>query len=75
MNGVPVIAFRNTDPLGYNFSYREIWHTTRDRYDMSIAEYMDYTSVTQAVTVYNIANLKRLLPRDGLYLKPNATIK
>lgn len=70
-NGVPVIAFRNTDPLGYNFSYREIWHTTRDRYDMSIAEYMDYTTVTQAVTVYNLANLKRLLPRDGLYLKPN----
>ena len=68
MNGVPVIAFRNTDPLGYNFSYREIWHTTRDRYDMSIAEYMDYTSVTQAVTVYNIANLKKLLPRKMLYI-------
>lgn len=30
MNGVPVIHFTNTDPLGYNFSYREIWHTTRD---------------------------------------------
>lgn len=71
MNGVPVLAFRNTDPLGYNFSYREIWHTTRDRYDMSIPEYMNYTSVTQAVTVYNLANLKHLLPRDGLYLKNN----
>lgn len=69
MNGVPVIAFRNTDLLGYNFSYREIWHTTRDRYDMSIAEYMEYTSVTQAVTVYNIANLKKLLPRNELYSK------
>lgn len=69
MNGVPVIAFRNTDPIGYNFNYREIWHTNRDRYDMSIPEYMEYTSVTQAVTVYNIANLKKLLPRDGLYLK------
>ncbi|MDO5522663.1 MAG: M28 family peptidase [Bacteroidia bacterium] len=69
MNGVPVIAFRNTDPLGHNFSYREIWHTTRDRYDMSIPEYMEYTSVTQAVTVYNIANLKNLLPRDGLYIQ------
>jgi hypothetical protein len=68
MNGVPVIAFRNTDPLGYDFSYREIWHTNRDRYDMSIPEYMEYTSVTQAVTVYNIANLPRLLPREGLYL-------
>ncbi len=69
MNGVPVIHFTNTDPLGYNFSYREIWHTTRDRYDMSIPEYMEYTSVTQAVTVFNLANLKRLLPRDGLYKK------
>lgn len=68
MNGVPVIAFRNTDPLGYNFNYREIWHTNRDRYDSSIPEYMEYTSVTQAVTMYNIANLKQLLPRDGLYL-------
>ncbi len=68
MNGVPVIHFENTDPFGYNFSYREIWHTTRDRYDMSIPEYMDYTTVTQAVTVYNLANLPRLLPRDGLYL-------
>ena len=67
MNGVPVISFRNTDPLGYNFTYREIWHTTRDRYDMSIPEYMEYTSVTQAVTVYNIANLKRLLPRNEIY--------
>jgi hypothetical protein len=68
MHGVPVIAFRNTDPLGYNFNYREIWHTNRDRYDMSIPEYMEYTAVTQAVTLYNIANLKRLLPRDGLYV-------
>lgn len=68
MNGVPTIAFRNTDPLGYNFSYREIWHTTRDLYHLSIPEYMEYTSVTQAVTVYNVANLKKLLPRDGIYL-------
>lgn len=67
MNGVPVIAFRNTDPLGYNFNYREIWHTNRDRYDMSIPVYMEYTSVIQAVTIFNIANLKKLLPRDGLY--------
>ncbi|WP_436416579.1 M28 family metallopeptidase [Petrimonas sp.] len=69
MNGVPTIAFRNTDLLGHNFSYREIWHTTRDRYDLSIPEYMEYTSVTQAVTVCNLANLKRLLPRDGIYIQ------
>jgi hypothetical protein len=30
---------------------------------------MEYTSVTQAVTVYNVANLKRLLPRDGIYIQ------
>ncbi|KAF5032713.1 hypothetical protein DSECCO2_614300 [anaerobic digester metagenome] len=69
MNGVPTLAFSNTDPLGYNFSYREIWHTTRDLYNLSIPEYMDYTSVTQAVTVYNMANLKNLLPRDGIYIQ------
>lgn len=67
-NGVPTIPFRNSDPLGYNFSYYEIWHTTRDTYNMSIAEYMEYTSVTQAVTLYNIANLKNLLPRNQIYL-------
>lgn len=68
-NGVPVIHFVNTDPLGYNFNYREIWHTNRDRFDLSIPEYMEYTSVTQAVTIYNIANLKELLPRDQLYIQ------
>ena len=67
MHGVPTVAFRNTDPLGYNFSYWEIWHTNRDLYNMSIPVYMDYTSVTQAVTLYNLANLKRLLPRDEIY--------
>jgi hypothetical protein len=69
MNGVPVISFRNTDPLGYNFNYREIWHTNRDLYNMSIPEYMEYTTVTQAVTIWNLANLGRLLPRDGLYIQ------
>lgn len=66
-NGVPVVPFKNTDLLGYNFNYREIWHTTRDLYNMSIPEYMEYTSVTQAVTVYNMANLKHLMPRDQIY--------
>ena len=68
-NGVPTLSFVNSDPLGYDFNYREIWHTNRDRYDMSIPEYMDYTSVTQAVTIYNVANLKNLLPRDQLYIQ------
>ncbi len=69
MNGVPTLQFKNSDPLGYNFSYREIWHTNRDLYNMSIPGYMDYTSVTQAVTVYNMANLKSLLPRNEIYIQ------
>ena len=69
MNGVPTISFKLTDPHGYDFSYREVWHTNRDLYNMSIPEYMEYTAVSQAVTLYNIANLKRLLPRDGIYLQ------
>ncbi len=68
-NGVPTLFFKNTDPFGYNFSYLEIWHTNRDAYHMSIPEYMEYTAVTQAVTIYNLANHKRLLPRDGIYLQ------
>lgn len=69
MHSVPTLVFSNTDPFGYNFSYREIWHTTRDLYNLSISEYMEYTSVTQVVTIYNIANLKNLLPRDGIYIQ------
>ncbi len=70
MNGVPVLRFTNTDPLGYNFSYREIWHTNRDTYEMNIPEYLEYTSVTQAVIVYNIANMNSLIPRDQIYIQP-----
>ncbi len=68
-NGVPVIYFQNSDPFGYNFNYREIWHTPHDTYNMSIPEYMEYTSVTQAVTVYNMANLKHIMPRDQIYIQ------
>lgn len=67
MFGIPNIYFENTDPLGYNFDYGEIWHTNRDLFNKSIAEYMEYTSVIQAVTIFNIANLDHLLPRNQLY--------
>ena len=67
MNGVPTISFRETDPLGYNFDYREIWHTERDIYNKLIPEYMEHSAVVTAVTLYGIANLDHLLSRDGLY--------
>lgn len=70
IRGVPTIAFDNSDPKGYNFDYREIWHTERDVYTKSIDEYQEHTSVVQAVIIYRLANLDHLLSRDGYYLEP-----
>jgi len=67
MNGVPTINFDNSDPDGYDFDYREIWHTERDTYNKSIPVYMNHTSVVTAVVLYNLANLDHLLSREGLY--------
>ena len=70
MNGVPTISFGTGDPKGYNFSYMEIWHTDRDLYNKSIPEYMDHTSVVQAVVLYGIANLERRLPASAVFKRP-----
>jgi len=67
MNGVPTLRFDESDAKGYNFNYGEIWHTERDTYDKSIAEYQEHTSVVTAVIVYGLANLDHLLSREGLY--------
>ena len=67
MNGVPTISFRETDPKGYNFEYREIWHTERDIFNKLIPEYMEHSAVVTAVTLYGLANLGHLLSREGLY--------
>ncbi|MDR2232595.1 MAG: M20/M25/M40 family metallo-hydrolase [Tannerella sp.] len=67
MNGIPVISFGTGDPLGYDFDYQEIWHTERDIYTMSIPEYMDHTSVVTAIVLYNLANMDKILSREGLY--------
>ena len=67
MNGVPTLRFDESDVKGYNFNYGEIWHTERDTYDKSIAEYQEHTSVVTAVVVYGLANLDHLLSRKELY--------
>jgi len=67
MNGVPTIRFEAPDSKGYNFDYGEIWHTERDTYNKSIAEYQEHTAVVTAVVVYGLANLDHLLSREGLY--------
>ena len=67
MNGVPTISFRETDPKGYNFDYREIWHTERDIFNKLIPEYMEHSAVVTAVVMYGLGNLDHLLSREGLY--------
>lgn len=71
IKGVPAISFGTGDPLGYDFNYREIWHTERDTYNMSIPEYMEHTSIVTAIVVYNLANQDNLLSREGLYKEPD----
>ncbi len=67
VEGVPTITFGTEDTKGYNFDYREIWHTERDLYNKSIPEYQEHTAIVTAIVVYGVANLDHLLSRDGLY--------
>lgn len=66
--GVPTVTFGTEDTKGYNFDYREIWHTERDLYTMSIPEYQEHTAILTAIVVYGVANLDHLLSREGLFL-------
>ena len=68
MKGVPVIDLKTEDVNGENFSYGEIWHTTRDTYDKCPSEYMNHTSIVTAIIVYGVANLDHLLSRDGYFI-------
>ncbi len=68
VEGVPTVVPRNGDPLGYDFNYREIWHTERDLYNKSIKEYQEHAAIVTAIIVYGIANLDHLLSREGYYI-------
>ena len=65
--GVPVFYPRLNDPKGYNFQYREIWHTESDLFNKSIPEYQEHSSIVTAVMLYHLANLDHLLNREGMY--------
>lgn len=68
VEGVPTIGFQLKDIFGYNFNYREIWHTERDTYNKSIPVYQEHAATTTAVLVYGLANLDHLLDREGYYI-------
>lgn len=67
VEGIPTLGFGTADPLGYNFSYGEIWHTERDTYDKSIPVYMDHTSIVNAVVLWGMANMPNFLPAKDVY--------
>ena len=69
VKGVPTITFDCADPKGYNFDYREIWHTERDLYNKSIPEYQEHTATATAVLVYGLAMLDHKLSREGYYVE------
>ena len=69
VKGVPTVGPNASDTKGYDFSYREIWHTERDLYNMSIREYQEQASIVTAVLVYGIASLDHMLSRDGYYIE------
>ncbi len=72
VEGVPTIGPKNGDPKGYDFNYREIWHTERDLYNKSIKVYQEHAALVTAIIVYGIANLDHLLVRTGYYIDPVA---
>lgn len=68
--GVPTISLQTGDTEGYNFNYREIWHTERDLFNKSIKEYQEHAAIVTAIVVYGIANLDHLLSREGYHKTP-----
>ena len=67
VKGIPTISYSTEDTKGYDFYYREIWHTERDTYNKSIPEYMEHSSIVMAIVLYNVAMQDGLLSRKGLY--------
>ena len=67
MQGVPAASLEERDIKGYNFNYREIWHTERDLYTKSIPEYQKHAATVMAVIGWGVATLDHQLSREGLY--------
>lgn len=68
MKGVPTLQMNEwRDVKGHNFSYGEIWHTERDRYDKSIPEYQEQAAAALAIMILATADMPVQLPRDEIY--------
>lgn len=67
IRGIPTVGMRETDALGYDFQYREIWHTERDTYTESIPEYQEQAAAALAIIGLGTANLDEKFPRNEVY--------
>ena len=67
VRGVPTVGMRETDAKGYDFQYREIWHTERDTYTESIPEYQEQAAAALAIIGLGTANLDEKFPRNEVY--------
>lgn len=67
VQGVPTIHLQTADTKGYDFNYREIWHTERDLYNKSIPEYQEKAAVIMAQIALGVANMDKLIQRNEVY--------
>ena len=67
IRGVPTVGMRETDAKGYDFQYREIWHTERDTFTESIPEYQEQAAAAMAIIGLGTANLDEKFPRNEVY--------
>ncbi|MDR1746842.1 MAG: M28 family peptidase [Tannerella sp.] len=67
VKGIPTVTLEEKDVKGYNFNYREIWHTERDLYTKSIPEYQEHAATVMAIVGLGVANLDHLISREGMY--------
>ena len=67
IRGVPTVGMRWTDAKGYDFQYREIWHTERDTFTESIPEYQEQAAAALAIIGLGTANLDEKFPRNEVY--------
>ena len=64
MEGVPAPGLRSQGPQVYG----KTWHTPADTYDEIIPDAQEDAAIKIALLAYGIANLDRLLPREGAFL-------
>lgn len=64
MAGVPSPWLRTQGPHQYGTT----WHTMLDTYDQIIADAQEHSALLYALLAYQIANLDKLVPREGAFL-------